>query len=1024
MARNNPLHIDIPSVPSHLHNKKSTNHGGPHSPGGMFTTTNEGDDEASFFSLTRNGSQYPDSPSSDISSPMMTPLPFKMMMMPQPNTTNMFHLLTPVTPAAVDGVEKDDRKKLREYEFPSPTAMTSPVAMKVEAPAYQAYQNHPFTQLRQPKQQPQQQLSAPPTAKATTPSLSYSAKYADFTNNSTAITTPQQQTVVRVSPRPTHTNKDNSTRKPSTTMALSMIEKEKMAYQYPPSHRVSMVSPPPPPYISSSSSPSSDHGAGVGTPITTIVRTQSAASAAAAVIAIAPPLQVPDQQQQHSLQYDPTTSSSLAAKSKRHSLPVALARSVSSSSFSTSSSPAIIVAESGVMASDGSVAAAAPRVFSSKASSRDVKRHSLAGIPSSMSTMSLSNNNMARPNKTYGHRSISNMPPQAIPIYASTGSAADMMMKTPPTVFNPRASFSSSFSPSTRLLERTVNAADTETVLYNLKHHHHHHHVNSSTTEEGTEKDLSALIGPEHDHKNNLLSLSHTNINAHNLHTSSSLASSPPRMQGLLRIASLQRATAAASAAERNLILSTSRIGGGPTSMGMGPLERTEFPGFWEDARQRNMHWTVYTIGLAAVASLAWVLMLPALMMFVPILPGTVVLLMGVQYSVYRWRRRRHYNQQLKDRRPSPAALSSMRAASAALTGTTSLLTHSRSSSAVATAPSSPQFHAFSPNHHHLSHMRGISGGGGGGTGMVGVGGLGHAYKSSLSSMHTSVGSVATNDSFLEPHQPSLSSSSGSPPHHLKTQFQHQYYRQPNNGSATSSSATGSPPRFSEVYGADLMSSSPSPPTSSTGPQAHAGNQYPTPSPEYRRSWFSAFRTPANNNSSDTKNSNSNCNSNSGRWARTIQRRESTSSIASSETVSSSSTDSACDSNDSGKGSPTAARAATGVAISGSHSSDTGSFSSIPMTSPRSSGEKKNPSGDLSTTTMMTPPPPAYVSRRCEDIALSLGGRGSGVNEKLGLHHSLQQDIEKKMAVVVLPEITPLGDLMSEFTVDFGAIRY
>lgn len=68
--------------------------------------------------------------------------------------------------------------------------------------------------------------------------------------------------------------------------------------------------------------------------------------------------------------------------------------------------------------------------------------------------------------------------------------------------------------------------------------------------------------------------------------------------------------------------------------MGMGPLERTEFPGFWEDAKQHNMHWTVYTIGLAAVASLVWVLMLPALMMFVLILPGTIALLMGVQYSV------------------------------------------------------------------------------------------------------------------------------------------------------------------------------------------------------------------------------------------------------------------------------------------------------------------------------------------------------------------------------------------------------
>ncbi|KAG0305683.1 hypothetical protein BGZ97_001033, partial [Linnemannia gamsii] len=607
--------------------------------------TEEGGDE-SFFSLTRNGLQYPDSPSSDISSPMMTPLPFKMMM-PQPNTNNMSHLLTPVTPGIGGGVEKEDRKKLREYEFPSPTAMASSVAMKVEASAYQAYQNHPFTHLRQQRQQlqQQQQLPSPPTAKAT-PNLSYSAKYANYTNNSTttattttAIFTPQQQTVVRVSPRPAHFSKDSNTRKPSTTMALSMIEKEKLAYQYPPSHRVSMVSPPPPPYISSSS-PSSDHGAGVGTPPpTTTTTTQSAASTAAAVIAIAPPLQVPDQQHHHHLHYDPTVtttgvSSSLAAKSKRHSLPVALARSASSSSFSTSSSPAIIVAGSGVMVSDSSVAAT-PRVFSPRAPSRDVKRHSLAVIPSSASsTMLPSNNNMARPNKIYGHRSISNMPPQAIPIYASTGSAADMMMKTPPTAFNPRAPFSSSSSPSTRLLERNVNAADIDTVFYNLKHHHlHHHHVHSPTVEEGTDKDLSALIGPEHDHKNNLLTLSHTNINAHNLHTSSSpLASSPARMQGLLRIASLQRATAAASAAERNLILSTSRIGGGPTSMSMG-LERSEFPGFWEDAKQHNMHWTVYTMGLAALASLVWVLILPSLMMFVPIFPGTVVLLMGFQYS-------------------------------------------------------------------------------------------------------------------------------------------------------------------------------------------------------------------------------------------------------------------------------------------------------------------------------------------------------------------------------------------------------
>ncbi|KAF9324312.1 hypothetical protein BGZ91_003019 [Linnemannia elongata] len=994
MARMNPLHIDIPSTPSYLHMKKASR-SEPLSPSGMFNTTNttntskEGTEEASFFSLTRNGYQYPDSPSSDISSPMMTPLPFKMMM-PMPQQPNL-HLLTPVTPTVV--AEKDDRKKLREYEFPSPAA--AGVAIKVEAPAYQAYQNHPFTQLRQQKQQPQpqqQQLPTPPTAKAT-PVLSYSAKYANFTNSSTTITTSTTtpQTVVRVSPRPIQSNKDNhNSRKPSTTMALSMIEKEKMAYQYP-THRVSMVSPPPPPYISSSPPSSSDHGAGVGTgPTTATTSTISTLSATSAVIAISPPLQqVPDQQQQH-LAHDPaitTTTASIAAshtaKTKRYSLPVALARSASSSSATTLSSPAIIVAGSGVMMSDMVSTTVTPRVFSPKVS-RDVKRHSVAVIPSSMSSStSPSNNNMplSRPStKTatglgLGHRGISNMPPQAIPIFGSTGSAADMMMKTPPTAFNPRSSLSSSSSPATRLMERTGT---------------------------DTEKDLSALIGPEHDHKNTLMSLSHTNVTAHNNNHSStpSTLSSPPRMQGLLRIASLQRATAAASAAERNLILSTSRIGGG-----LGPLERTEFPGFWEDAKQHNMHWTVYTIGLAAVASIAWVLMLPALMVFVPILPGAVVLLLGVQYSVYRWRRRRHYTQQLKDRRPSPAALSSMRAASAALT-------HSRSSSAVATAPSSPQFHAFSPNHHHL---RGVSIGSGVGA-TAGLG-KGHAYRSSLSSMHTSVGSITTSDSFLEPHQPSSSTSaSSSPPSHLRSQFQHQYYRQPGMGSVTGFSATGSPPRFSEGYGGDINTPSP-PATSSSRPTS---NHYQTPSPEYRRSWFSAFRTPVN--SSDTKNSNSN----SGRWGSSIQRRESSSSIASSETVSSSSTESACDSR---KGSPTTARAATtpGMAIVESPTSDTESFSSIPMTSPqqpsRASGEKKYSSGDLSTMAMMPPPPPAYVSRRCEDTQMSEDDMAKimmGATEK-ALHLLQQGGIVEK---VVLPEIAALGDLMSEFTVDFGAIRY
>lgn len=43
-----------------------------------------------------------------------------------------------------------------------------------------------------------------------------------------------------------------------------------------------------------------------------------------------------------------------------------------------------------------------------------------------------------------------------------------------------------------------------------------------------------------------------------------------------------------------------------------------------------------------------------------------------------------------------------------------------------------------------------------------------------------------------------------------------------------------------------------------------------------------------------------------------------------------------------------------------------------------------------------------------------------GANEK-ALHLLQQNGIGEK---VVLPEIAPLGDLMSEFTVDFGAVLY
>lgn len=235
-----------------------------------------------------------------------------------------------------------------------------------------------------------------------------------------------------------------------------------------------------------------------------------------------------------------------------------------------------------------------------------------------------------------------------------------------------------------------------------------------------------------------------------------------------------------------------------------------------------------------------------------------------------------------------------------------------------------------------------------------------HAHHGSQSSMHTSVGSI-NSDSFLEPHHPS-------PPPNLKSQFQHQYYK----SSASMSHPLSPPRRFAEGY----------------CPNAESRSQ--SPSPEYRQSW-------------QTQQSQKTLGGSSNRLSQAMQRQNSASSVASSETVSSSSTASEAQC-DPPKDAPIPPTVSSLIA-------DPISESAIQA--------PPSPASPTSDSAMM-PPPPAYVSRKCEETLMATDSETSA-DAEIAVGQTLS---EKARLSVALPEIASMGDLSSEFSIDFGTFQY
>ncbi|KAF9169358.1 hypothetical protein BGX20_010424 [Mortierella sp. AD010] len=411
-----------------------------------------------------------------------------------------------------------------------------------------------------------------------------------------------------------------------------------------------------------------------------------------------------------------------------------------------------------------------------------------------------------------------------------------------------------------------------------------------------------------------------------------------------------------------------------------------QFPGYWKDAKEHRMHWVFLSLGLMAAGSALWIyLMVPALLIWATALPTVLAVVVGAQYAGYRWRRYQHNKAQLNSHKPSATALSSMRAASAAFTSASASAATTAVSGIATTAASGTAATTTSAATATLGVVAGTA--------------VNHAHRPSHSSMHTSVGSIC-GDSFLEPHQPS-------PPNILKSQFQHQYLR---SNSSSSTSSSGPPTQFADGYTFHSQQQQQS---------GYGGNGGQGALPEYRQSW-SNQRSLGNEKGQEKDNDN-------GR-SRTIRRQVSSSSIASSETVSSTSTASELEYAGS-PSSPTKAinspddrlglRLGAGLGL-GSPASSPMQMESAEATKGGMDALVPSPAAlkssdslcSLDSTNMMVPPP-AYVSKKCGEVIIS--EKGETLSEKARFL------LEGGGG---LPEIAPVGDLVSEFDFDFGTIQY
>ncbi|KAG0042792.1 hypothetical protein BGZ83_012183 [Gryganskiella cystojenkinii] len=784
MARPTPLHINIPlpteeAAPGYFEHHHST------------AKTPGGGEDSSFHTLTRNGTRYLDSPSSsNPSSPMMTPLPFKMMMHQQ---------------------QQPDIKRISEYEFPR--------AVKVDTP-YQSYMNHPFMNLKpqppssnlqqqQQKGQQSQEVSVVVAAAVAAPSMkttkaagaapSYSAQYASFDSNVTVLTkssstsTGGGATIVHVSPKNNLSNIENSitsppsvrsedskeyanSNKPSTISALSMIENEKMGlhhlqadsqhphqqhqqqdyFQQHHHHRDSMGGfAPPPPYLQT------DHGGVVVAPSSFPTGYGPVTPSPTPVVAI--PF--------GSGGARGNNNGSSSNRNKRLSMPNTSTTSFHSlASSNSTSSVATLVALPPSSSTSSNISNSVSTPPLSVKTLKDFKRHSLPvslikrPAPATLSP-SVVNSDLQWP-------SAMTMSMGVVGSVVTRPQLARTM--TPPpqatTLFTPRTSViaanSSGGVGTSRLLERSEMERASGEMFEDddEKRDEDFHPLSPLTSQQPRKLDTHIAKGLAGGRGRGRVGGSMSSLGGfqHLPHcTSSTITNSSG---GSVVVGALT---------QNNLhhmhITGNKRSVATSPGMMAEPRARENFPGFFQDAKEHGSHWIFYSYGFVLTGALIWALMMPLMAPWAAVLPGAVLLIFIAQFGGYRWRRRQNNKQLLRDRQHSAVAQ------------------HAHAAAAKILRP------------HHLQHGHSAS------------------TSSSVRPNHSQQSSVSENDQtmssiFSSPTGGGFNSTStplppyplrqhshhnhNSPPPFLKSQFQHQYqyyYHRQSSSLSSNSVSAGSP---------------------------------------------------------------------------------------------------------------------------------------------------------------------------------------------------------------------------------------
>ncbi|GJJ75547.1 hypothetical protein EMPS_07905 [Entomortierella parvispora] len=737
-------------------------------------TSKDGQDP-SFLTFTRDGNRYLDSPtSSDLSSPMMTPLSFKVM---------------------IDHQQEHDSKRIGECE-PSKAA-------KIDLP-FQTIENHPFMSLKpQPPQQKNEKsqeyvLKSTPTAIApasTKPTVivqSYSTKYANFVKSSSS-----GPTIVHVSPksstlsssvtenvvtsRPSTRNgvndgvKDSS--RPSTHVVLSMIENEKVGLHqagedasvarhvntnqqqhyfqqqhHHHQHRDSLGGQaPPPPYLqsdhgvaeSSSPPPHASSGFGLGIPSSSSSGVRGDASSRRNLKRQS----MPHSSSLHSLASSglspsvttlvappPLSNTSVSStpsfktpkEMKRHSLPVSMIKR-----------PAL--------------AALLPSVGTSEVQWPSAMTMSMGIVGSVVTRPQLARTMTPPPQATTLFT-----PRSAITAATNVGNAGDVG--------------------SGRLLERSEMERSSSEMYEDddEKRDEDFHPLSPLTSQRPCKADHQLKKGLTGGRGRGRVGGSITSLGGfqHQAHGSGSTEPSTVVVGALTR----------SNLHHMNITGYQKSVATNRDMMDASNMKaRENFPGFFEDAKELGSHWMFYSYGVVLVGALIWALMVPLLAPWAAVLPGAVAMIWMAQYASYRWRRRQNNKQLVRDRQQSAVAKHAHAAAAAVLR----------------------------PNHLHHSHTPSSSS-------SVRPN---HSQQSSVSENDRSVSSILSSPTAASPnhshHRQQQYLHYNSPPHILKSQFQHQYqshfHRQSSSSSSSSPSVSAGSAGGSPLAGwsANMASASP-----------------------------------------------------------------------------------------------------------------------------------------------------------------------------------------------------------------------